>query len=97
MAVTHPDFRLSRIVPEHGLVDLDGLRVVAEICENRRLEVQVSGIAGLLREQRLDVRQGRGGLALPIEYHSVVVAGRGKAWTKFKTALEQGLRIGVPA
>ena len=53
----HPDLRLLRMLLEHALVDLDRLRVVAEIGEDRGLQEAVGGVARLAREQRLDLAE----------------------------------------
>ena len=97
VSVTHPDLRLARVLAQHALVDLDRTRVFAHVRQDRRLEVQVAGIARLLGEQplRLGKRQPR--LRLAIEHDGIVVARGIETWGELETSLEQLLGVRIAA
>ena len=99
VAVTHPDLRLLRKVFEHRLINLDRLTVIARTCQQRRLEIAVAGIARLLRQQLIDVRQRLRGSALSIQHHRIVVAGGIEGGSQFQAAFQQrlGVRIAFQA
>ncbi len=50
MAKAHPHLGLEGMVAEHRLIHRDGIGVLPEVREHRRLKIQVSGIARVLGE-----------------------------------------------
>ena len=97
MPEAHPDLRLLRVLLEHALVDLDRLRVVAEVGEDRGLQEAIGRVARLTREQLLDLAERRRGVALPHQHRGVVVTCHVEARRELEAALEQLLGIRIAA
>src|ERR1019366_6028443 len=74
VAITHPNLRLPWMSREYRFINDDRVGVVAEVGQNRRLQVQVIRIARLLGEQALHLRQRRLRLRLAIEDDGIIVA-----------------------
>ena len=93
----HPHLGLVRIVREHASVLLDGRRVLADAPEDRGLEIAIAGIARLVGEQPLHLRERGFRLVLPVQHHGVVVARGRESRREFEATRQQVFRVGDSA
>ena len=95
VAVAHPDFRLLRKLFEHGFVDDDCLRVVAEVGEDGGPQAAVARVARILGQEALDLRQGFRRLPQAVQHHGIVDSSGIEVRRQLQAGFEQVLRIGI--
>jgi hypothetical protein len=95
VAIAHPDLGVVRILRQHARVQLDGLRVLTDARQDRRLQIAIARVAWIGPEQQIDFFQRLGRLALAVQDEGIVVSCGPKARCELQAAFEQRLCISV--
>ena len=96
MAVAHPHPRVVGVFAQQRVVERDAGGVFAQPTENRGLQGTAAGIAGVVRQQDVELRQRRFRLLIAMQHQRVMLARLTEPRRQFEAALQQMQRLACP-